>query len=118
MKELVTFEAPHTIVLKLRGEPTPEEIKGLLEQTHPLAEGKDKLYLLADLTDLKNLPPKTREALASGGPYPTYDKLAVVGANARIRMLSALILKLLPVIKKSRFFHTEAQARAWLAEKK
>ena len=116
MKELVTFEAPHTIVLKLRGEPTSEEIKGLLEQTHPIAEGKDKLYLLADLADLKNLPPKTRETIASGGPFPTYDKLAVVGASARIRMLSALILKLLPVIKKSRFFNTEEEARAWLAK--
>jgi hypothetical protein len=116
MKELVTFEPPYTVVLKLRGEPTSEEIKELLEQTHPIAKGKDKLCLLADLTDLKNLPPKTREAIASGGPFPTYDKLAVVGASARIRMLSALILKLLPVIKKSRFFHTEEEARAWLAK--
>jgi hypothetical protein len=118
MKELVTLESPNTLMIKLTGDLAESDVQTIHEKMHQLSEGLDKVYLLVDLSGLKNIPPKAREAIGKVPRERTYDKLAVFGASARVRVLGTLILKLLPVIKKSRFFKTEAEARAWLDESK
>jgi hypothetical protein len=117
MKELVTFEPSNTIVVRFPVEASPTQIDEMSSRVRQLSEGLDKIRLLADLSKIKNIPPKTREVMTKS-VIPSCEKLAAFGAGSRIRVLGMLILKMLPQVKKSKFFQTEAEARAWLAEEK
>ena len=117
MKEIVTFEPSNTIVVRFPKEASPTQVDEMSGSVRRLSEGLDKIVLLADLSKIENIPPKTRESMTKSF-LPSCEKVAAFGAGSRIRVLGTLILKMLPQVKKSRFFETEAEARAWLDESK
>jgi hypothetical protein len=119
MKEAVTLESHNkTLVVKLTGDPTPEQIEEVLNKTRELTKGMDKVNLLTDIQGLKNIPQKARRFIARDIPTPIYEKLAVFGTSTRLRVLGTLVLKMLPQVKETRFFATETQARKWLKEER
>jgi hypothetical protein len=118
MKEIITLEPPDTIMMKLSGELTENQAKEIHERMAKITGGLENVKLLIDLKEVKNIPPQAREAFRRLPRTISYEKLAVFGASARLRVLGGLILKMIPQVKKSRFFHTEEKARAWLAEEK
>lgn len=118
MKQTVSFEKPNTLMLKLKGEWLPEEALDLYNNLDQLIEGVGTIKSIIDVTELKNIPPKTREIASQRSRNLSVSKMAIIGASARVRMLGSLMLKMIPQIKKAKFFDTEAKARAWLAEEK
>lgn len=117
IKKLVTLEPPNTIVLRLKGALTEDQAEDLLKRIVELAEGLDEVHHLVDLTNMDDIPPKSRKIAARKLPV-NYGKLALFGASTRIRVLGGLILKMMPQIRSGKFFETEEEARAWLAEEK
>lgn len=117
VKENVVFVSPDIICIKLVGEPSPGEMQEVVDELDRLSKGVDGPKILTDISELKNIPPGTRKIVSKEGSWPSYDKIAVIGASARLRVLASLMLKLIPYIKKSKFFDNETEARAWLAEK-
>jgi hypothetical protein len=116
MKEIIALETPDTIVIRLKGEWPPEEAGRVFDKLDRLIQSIDKMKALIDVRHLTNILPKTREILAKRLRQYRIDKVAVLGASAKVHMLGLLMLKMIPQIKKAKFFDTEAKARAWLAQ--
>jgi hypothetical protein len=118
MRQEVVFEPPDTVLIRLKGEWLPEEASRVYDELDRLIQSNDKMKALIDVRDLANILPKAREIAAKRSRQYRIDKVAVLGASARVRMLGSLMLKIIPQIKRSKFFDTEAQARAWLTKEK
>ena len=117
MKEIIALETPDTIVIRLKGEWLPEEASKVFDELDRLIQSIDKMKALIDVRHLGNILPKTREIVAKRLRQHRIDKVALLGASARVRMLGLLMLKMIPQIKKAKFFDTEEEARAWLGKK-
>lgn len=118
MNHELTFEPPNLLVMRLKGEWKPEDVLYLNDRAMELAGDLREVTFLLDGTELESIPPKTREYLVKYRMPFTYLKMALLTKHARMKVLGMLILKMLPAIKKSRYFEDEAQARAWLGEVK
>jgi hypothetical protein len=118
MKQKVTYEPPGLFMLKFEGEWTPEEADEFYDRIDEVKQDIDNLKFLVDASGLRNIPPKTRAVATKRSRSLRVAMLAVVGGSAKVRTLGTLLLKMVPQVKKSKFFETEEEARAWLAESK
>jgi hypothetical protein len=118
MNHELTFERPNLLVMRLKGEWKPEDVLYLNDKAMELVGEKREVTFLLDGTELESIPPKTRENLVKYRLPFTYLKMALLTKNNKMKVLGILILKMLPAIKKSKYFEDEAQARAWLGEEK
>ncbi len=117
MGQQVNLDAFKNIVVKLSGEVTTQEVETVTGEVNRLADSLEKITVIMDVSDLKKVPPKAREAMTKN-PMPQSEKIAVVGATPVVRVLGTLILKVTPNVKLSRFFNTMEEALKWLAEDK
>lgn len=117
MKEVITFEPPETLVVTLQGVLEAEKVTYMFEKWATFVDPSRKVKVLVDFTTLKDIPPQAREALKVGGRKFQMSKVSSFGAEAKMRVMAGLVLKMIPQVDKSAFFKTEKEARAWLAEK-
>lgn len=110
----MSFEKPNLLIMRVRGKWTRDELFEMNELAMKLVGDLREINYLADVSELAEVPPETREALIKHRMPFTYLKMAFFGASKRLKVLGGLILKMLPTVKKSKFFDTEEQARAWL----
>lgn len=116
MKQEMAFEQPNLLIMRVRGVWEADEVLKLNEQAFELVGDLRVVNFLADLSELTEVTPKARETLVKERMPFTYLKMALFGATTRLKVLGGLILKMLPTVKKSKFFGSEEEARAWLAE--
>ncbi|MBN2378570.1 STAS/SEC14 domain-containing protein [candidate division WOR-3 bacterium] len=116
MKHEMIFEAPNLLIMRLKGELTPEEVLRLNTSGSELAGGLTEIKFLADVSELGNMPPKSRETLIKNQMPFTYLKMALVAKKASIKVLGSLLFKMMPKVKQAKSFTSEAEARAWLAD--
>lgn len=116
MKHELTFEQPNLLVMRLKGEWTADDVLVLNDKAMELVGDIREVTFLLDGRELESLPPKAREALVKYRLPFTYLKMALLTNQSKMKVLGSLILKMLPSIKKSKYFENETQARAWLAE--
>lgn len=114
MNHQVSLDSRNNLIVRLSGELTPEEVSTVTKKMIELLKPLEKVHVLMDVSELKKVPPKAREEMAKS-PLPPSEKIAVVGATPMIRVLGTLVLKVVPEVKKSRFFSDESEALAWLA---
>jgi hypothetical protein len=118
MKQEMSFEKPDLLIMRVRGKWTRDEVLEMNELAMKLVGDIRKINYLADVSELTEVPPETREALIKHRLPLTYHKMALFGASKRLKVLGGLILKMLPTVKKSKFFDSEELARTWLLEEK
>jgi hypothetical protein len=118
MRETITFEPPETMVITLRGTLEADEMIRMFDKWTTLVDPSKKVKVLVDFSELKDIPPKAREVLKVGGRKFLMSKVSSFGATTKLRVLAGLVLKMVPQVDKSAFFETEAEARAWLEDKK
>ena len=118
MKQEMTFEQPNLLIMRVRGKWTREEVLEMNDLAMRLVGDLREINYLADVSKLTEVPPDAREALIKHRMPFTYLKMAFFGANSRLKVLGGLVLKMLPTVKKSKFFETEEEARAWIALEK
>jgi hypothetical protein len=118
MKETITFEPPDIVVMTLQGTLDPDETAAAFEKWAKHYGTEKKVKVLVDFSTLEDIPPKTREVLKEGGRKFQISKVSSFGASAKMRVMAGLVLKMVPQVDKSAFFKTEAEARAWLEDKK
>ncbi|MBN2378575.1 STAS/SEC14 domain-containing protein [candidate division WOR-3 bacterium] len=115
-KELVTFEPPDLFVLRFKGEWSLDEANDFYDRVDQEKQNIDNLKFMVDASELGNMTPKTRSLATKRSRSLRVSMLAVVGGSAKVKTLGTLLLKMVPQVKKSKFFDTEEEARAWLAE--
>ncbi|MBN2378578.1 hypothetical protein JXM67_02090 [candidate division WOR-3 bacterium] len=116
MKHEMAFEPPNLLIMRVRGVWNADEVLKMNEQAFELVGGLREVKFLADVSELTEVTPKARETLVKERMPFTYLKMAFFGASSKLKVLGGLILKMLPTVKKSKFFETEEDARVWLAE--
>jgi len=116
LKQELEFTPPDLVVARLHGILEPEEATRMIAEKTALVGADRMARFLLDMSDLQEVPPRTRIAMLRNPDAYSYSKVAVVGAGGKLRVLGTLILKVLPGVKASAFFDTEAEARSWLEE--
>lgn len=117
MGQYVELDSRKNIVVKLSGEVTIQDVEATTIEVTKLASSLETVKVIMDVSDLKKVPPKAREAMTKN-PMPQSEKIAVVGASPMVRVLGSLVLKVTPNVKLSRFFDTMEEALKWLLEDK
>ncbi|MDI1484001.1 STAS/SEC14 domain-containing protein [Polyangium sp. y55x31] len=85
--------------------------------------GKPRVFLLVDMSKMGRITREARTASAEGGKDLALRGTAVVGASPHMRVLAGLVTRAISLLyggsdNPTRFFTTEAEARAWIAERR
>lgn len=115
MGQHVELDSNKNILVKLSGEVTTQDVETTTIEVTKLADSLETIKVIMDVSDLKKVPPRAREAMTKN-PMPKSEKIAVVGASPMVRVLGSLVLKVTPNVKLSRFFDTMEEALKWLHE--
>jgi hypothetical protein len=121
-QHIVKYELPDIVFLKFIGDITGPDVSEITAACKPWMIDHEYLLLLVDLSDMGRALPDARTAGKEKGEYEMRGT-AFFGASPRIRILVNLVVSALNILLKRidnpvRFFATEAQARAWLSERR
>ncbi len=121
----VRFEPPDLCIGTFVGDITPEDMAAMFDDLRRFSRGRPHVLTLADLTRCGTLSAAARKAAADAGKGLPVRGAAVVGASFQMRMFATLMTRALNLFNGAsdtynplRFFDTEAEARAWLAERR
>ena len=117
------LEPPDACSIRLVGEVPEAELRAMYDTLAEYTKGQPRLRVLGDTTRMGALSPGVRQIIAEGSLMLPDFSVAVVGASFTVRVLAQLILKAVILTSKRRnreiaFFETEAEARAWLDERR
>jgi len=121
----ITLEEPDISHWRLVGDVTADDIREIYASQTKLCANKPHIFVLVDVSKLRSVSAEARR-IAAQGPTPGITVMAIrgnaiVGASFHFRIVGMLITKAAILInrgdeKPTRFFDTEANARAWFAE--
>jgi hypothetical protein len=117
MKELVIFKPPKTLHIHLGSVLSPNIANELFEKWAGFIDPKEKIKVLVDVNDLREIPPESREIIRKRATDFHISLFAIFGASVKIRIMSGLIIKMMRNVEKSKFFETKEEAIAWLNNK-
>ncbi|HVK64293.1 MAG TPA: hypothetical protein VM694_07460 [Polyangium sp.] len=85
--------------------------------------GKPRVFLLVDMSKLGRISREARTTSAEGGKDLALRGTAIVGASSHLRVLAGLVTRAIALLygdsdNPTRFFATEAEARAWIVERR
>ena len=91
----------------------------LSEAGRRFTKGRPYVFLLVDVSKLGKVSAEARRGSATGGKDINLRGVAVVGASATLRVISSLVTRAVDLLNgntdnPTRFFQTEAEARAWI----
>lgn len=120
----VRFEEPDLMFVRNRGSISTEDVAVLIEEAHQFAATHGPLVWLVDMAETEEMSAETRKYVAQSDLFTLIQAAAIFGASFSQRMMTKLVLsvvkllKLGPAMPEVRFFATEAEARAWLGERR
>ncbi|MBD3286648.1 hypothetical protein GF338_09965 [candidate division WOR-3 bacterium] len=112
------LEKPNIVFVTLNGVLEESHVDEMYDEMEKSVKKVGTINLLADMSGLTSIPPKTRKKIKNRGKaFTDYKHIALFGAKPAVRVLGGLLLKMLPMGKgETRFFKTETEARTWLTE--
>ena len=120
-EQITGFEEPDLIYMKLVGTVTEDEVRVLNEMQIDFSRGRPRVYFLIDLSALESLSNAVRRAAIEGLNQMPVAGLAVYDAPLTARVLAKLIITGMKLFGKNiplQFFNDEADARAWIDQKR
>jgi hypothetical protein len=118
----IRIEPPDLCFVTNNGDISIEDAAALMSRVGAVAGVNRRVFLLFDVTRSGNMAPEARKAVVDTlGKLPV-GGIAIFGATFTIRVVATLILKAIGIIYPSapaaHFFSSEAEARAWLSERR
>lgn len=106
------------IEIHVVGDQTPESVRMMGAEAMHLAEcqrqaGKP-VVLLDNILQMGQVPPEGRKVVVEYGKKINYDRLAMVGKGAVLKIGANLLLQAVGKSGKVRYFEDEATAKRWL----
>jgi hypothetical protein len=106
----------------IEGDITADDARAITAFTREHAAGRTYVLLLADLGALGSISHEARRIGVHAEKRVPYRAIAVYRASFEKRILASLILRAMALFKRLednpvQFFATEAEARAWIAER-
>jgi hypothetical protein len=116
-------EPPDTMFLRVQGDLDVASAREMVAMMRRFCEGTSSLLLLVDMAGLRSLPADARKVLAELLLEIPVAATAAFGASFAQRVVATMADKTNNLIRGSRayetrFFANEAQARAWLEQKR
>jgi hypothetical protein len=117
------FEPPNVCVITYRGDIVEDEVAELFEAIRLLVDSTKAFFFIIDLRQQSNLTPAARKRVSQELKAIQPQAVAIIGASFPVRVLVILIEKAAGVLSKAdrpfnRFFDAEADARAWIEERR
>lgn len=116
--------AEETLSIRLQGDLSSEDAWNLGHQMRLFVhDGETRLFVLLDVSAMGNIPPTSRKAIADALHDVPIAAGAVFGASFAQRVIATLADRTSKLLRRgqpyeTRFFATEEQARAWIAQKR
>lgn len=119
----VRLEPPDLCVAVFVGDIDAALMRRMNEELKRAAEGRDHIFLLVDQTRAGSVSAEARKLGVEGAKDLNIRDSAVFGASFHVRTVMTLITRVMKLIRGERaelvhFFATEAEARAYLAERR
>lgn len=121
-RHTISFEPPWLVNYVVRGALSADEMLRFAAFVDEHASGCSFVLALADLRELGAVPVETRRTAAYSIPRFPYRGMAFHGGSFQARIITKLVLGAARLLARDdqnpvRFFDTEGEARAWLAER-
>lgn len=116
----VAFEPPDILIGAFIGEITEREMRRICADQRRITGGDPRIFVLLDLSRLGYVTPEARRAASEELRDTVVRGAAYFGASFKLRVFATLVIKGINLMKRAsiptRFFETEAEARAWISE--
>ncbi len=122
---IVEFDAEDACLVRLVGEVSGEDVSRILDLFESLARGSGPAYLLIDLAGVGEMSREARQISGLRQLPPAYAGLVVFGGNYQQQLIAKFATTGGWLLRGRKLgkprpvcVATEAEARAWLAEKR
>lgn len=123
-KHSLRLEPPDILALRVSGEVSKDDMSRLIEEMIRIAAERQRLFCLCDSSKVTSVDADARKVAAALLPSIAVEAIAVFGMSFQIRVLTTLIIKAAALLSRANsspptvIFDTEAQARAWLDQRR
>lgn len=120
---LIRTEPPDAYFVAFVGDISEDVLLSKMRELRVYTEGKPYVLAINDLTKMRSITAAARNLAVEEGKHLPLRGTAIVGASFQLRVLATLANKALSLLSKkgdyeTRFFDTEAEARAWINERR
>jgi hypothetical protein len=118
------FEEPDLIGLRLSGDVSVAESEVLAREHLDMAQGRDAVYMLVDMTEFGSGTPAGRKVTSEALHRMPVCGVAVCRAKLTSKVMAKLVFAAVKLFRKEQrgfpieFFDDEPEARAWIEEKR
>ena len=119
----IYLEPPDLFIVVLDGDVSVSDVRGIHDAIDAFQEDKEFILILVDSSRLGVMTPGARKAATRSDAGRRMRAFAVYGASFAQRVILMLVVKAFALLKGDdalpvASFETEAQARAWIAERR
>jgi hypothetical protein len=120
---LFRWEPPDTGYLAYGGDIDAAAMAEIGAESLKFTRGPPRVFLIVDMAKAGSISAGARKVAAENSAGIAFRGIAVVGASRPLRVLAGLVSRAVDIMHKNkdnptRFFATEAEARAWIAERR
>lgn len=118
------FEAPDTVYTALAGDLNVADVVEVAAEVQRTVKGKPHYFAITDIRSLGSPSMEVRKAAIEIGRGLPNRGMAFFGGSLRMRVIPSLIAQAVNLFNRwgkqspIRFFETEAEARAWIDERR
>jgi hypothetical protein len=100
-----------------------EQSLQLTSRSRPISGGAPHVFLLIDISKIGKISAEARKHSGRGGKDLNLRGMAIIGASAPMRIVVGMVGRAVDLLNgntdnPTRFFESEAAARAWIAERR
>jgi len=120
---LFRWEGPDVGYLFYSGNLDGPTMGQLSEQSRRFTVGQPCVFLIVDMSKVGKISAEARQKSAKGSKDLNLRGVAVIGASTPMRIIAGLVTRAIDLMNRNtdnptRFFETEAEARAWIATRR
>lgn len=115
----VTKEGDDLFAVTYGPNPSPDEIRAIIEYTNAKSEGKP-IFLMLDFTRTDTFSPESRKAVGEATKHVNFKAIGMYGASFQVRVMAKLVNIAIALFRNQpfpqEFFDTRAATLAWFEE--
>lgn len=113
------WEPPDLGYVRYEGDMDAASMLAYSEQSRVYTTNKPRVFLIVNTSKLGRFSAEARRMSADGSKGLALRGIAVIGASRAIRVIAELVSRGMDILNRNndnptRFFETEAEARAWI----
>ena len=117
------WEPPDIGYITYAGDLDGYTMSRLSEEGRRFTLGHPYVFLLIDMSNIGKISAEARRSSATGSSEINLRGMAIIGASAPLRIIAGLVARAVDLMNRhadnpTRFFETEAEARAWIASRR